>query len=119
MRALDLVKLKAPPKFAVAKAVTIGICGLIVCYGAFLFCGHFLFFHGANLETQRQQALQGKMTVVTEDGATCYRTLFDNHSSQIVSIEKGPCRNPETSQMEAFRDPDGPLGSIRKALNGR
>jgi hypothetical protein len=119
MRVLDLVKLRSWSNFVIAKAVTIGICGVIICYSAFLFFGHFPFFHGVSLETQREQALQGKLTVVTEDGATCYRTLFDNHSSQIVSIEKGPCRDSGTSQIEAFRDPDGPLGSIRKALGGK
>jgi len=119
MRALGLVKSGAWSNFAIAKAVAIAICAIIVCYGAFLFFGHSPFFQGATLEAQRQQAARGKLTVTTGDGAVCYRTIFDNHSSQIISIEKGPCHESGTAQTEDFRDPDGPLGSIRKALSKR
>jgi hypothetical protein len=119
MRALDFVKLRALPNFAIAKVATIAVCAVIVCYGAFLFFGHSPFFHGATMEAQRQQSLQGKLTVAAGDGAVCYRTLFDNRSSQIISIEKGPCRGSGMARTEDFHDPDGPLGSIRKALSGR
>jgi hypothetical protein len=119
MRALDLVTLRTSRNFAIAKTVTIGICTVIVGYGGFLFFAHSPIFHGATIEAQRQQTLQGKMTVMSGDGAICYRTLFDNHTSQIVRIEKGPCRELGTHQVENFPDSDGPLGSIRKALNAK
>jgi len=119
MRALDLGKLRAWSNLAIVKAVTIAICAIIVCYGAFLFFGHSPFFQGADLEVQRRQVAAGKLTVATGDGAVCYRTLFDNHSSQIIRIEKGPCRESGIAQPENSRDADGPLGSIRKALSKR
>ena len=103
-------------KFAVAKAVTITICTLIVVYGGFLFYFHRTSFPGGNIDRPRQ-TLEGKLTIATEGGTVCYRTVFDNQSSHIVRAEKGDCR--ETPIPENSRDTDGPLGSIRKALNGR
>jgi hypothetical protein len=103
-------------KLAIAKGVTITICALIVAYGGFLFFFHSTSFSGGGMDRQRQ-ALEGKLTIASEDGTICYRTRFDNQSSHILSAEKGACREPSTAQ--APRDADGPLGSIRKALNGR
>jgi hypothetical protein len=119
MRTPDLVTLRAWSNLGLVKAIAIAVCAIIVCYGAFLFFGHSPFFQGASLEAQRQQAAPGKLTVASGDGAVCYRTIFDNHSSQIIRIEKGPCRESVAAQPENFHEGDGALGSIRKALSKR
>jgi len=113
-----LLKLGASRDFAIAKAATVTICTLIVGYGAFLFIFNSAFFHAAGTDAAARQASQGKLTVVTGDGTICYRTLFDNRSSNIVRVERGACREPSAEGPNS-RDADGPLGSIRKALNGK
>jgi len=104
--------------FAVAKATTIAVCVLILGYGGFLFFVRSVSSYGAGVDASRQ-TLHGKLTIVTEDGSVCYHTLFDNQSSHIVSAEKGLCRESSHPVAPDPQDTDGPLGSIRKALNGR
>ena len=113
------MKLRLSYDFAVAKIATVAICAVIVGYSAFLFFVNSASFRGASSEAQGRTPLQGKLTVVAADGTVCHRTVFDNQSSHIVSVETGSCREPTVSEAPLARDPDGPLGSIRKALNGK
>jgi hypothetical protein len=105
--------------FSVVKAATTAICALIVAYGAFLFFARSAPLSGVTLQTQSTQPVRGKLTVVTGDSAICYRTYFDNKSSHIVSVEKGWCNEMGAPTARDLSDQDGPLGSIRKALNGK
>jgi hypothetical protein len=112
-----LRNLKASHDFVAVKAATIAVCTLIVGYGVFLFFANSPFLHGTGTAATGRQAIQVKLTVVTADGAVCSRTLFDNRSSRIVSVERGACDEAAASGSAAAHDDDGPLGSIRKALN--
>jgi hypothetical protein len=100
----------------VAHVVAAAICVLIVGSGAFLLFGASRSLRGAQTQAQYLAAQQGKLLIVTEQGATCQQLSFDNRTGQIVNIQKGPCRNAGWPQASAD---DTPLGSIRKALNGR
>jgi hypothetical protein len=111
-----LLKLREPHEFIAAKAATITVCALILGYGGFLLF-HSGMSGGGGATAQNEPALQGQFTIVTDGGATCYRTFFDNRSSFIVGTAKGACR--ERTTADAALDSDGPLGSIRKALNGK
>jgi hypothetical protein len=58
---------------------------------------------------------QGRLVVVSEDGATCQQMSFDNRTGYIIGARKAPCAQLNTPQLDA----DTPLGSIRKALRGK
>ena len=102
----------------VARAAVIAICMLIIGSGAFLLIGRSLAQRTseAQVQVQRRQAAEGRLLIVTDEGATCQQLSFDNNTGQIVNVHKGTCR--EAGWPQAALEADSPLGSIRKALNG-
>ena len=53
--------------------------------------------------------------IVSEEGAMCQQMSFDNKTGYIIGVQKAPCVQLNTPQLDA----DTPLGSIRKALRGK
>jgi hypothetical protein len=100
----------------VARTVIAAIGILIVGSGAFLLFGQSLSLRNVQTQAQSLTAQQGKLLIVTEEGATCQQLSFDNKTGQIVNLQKGPCRDAGWPRPAAD---DTPLGSIRKTLNGR
>jgi hypothetical protein len=100
---------------AVARTIFAAIC--IVFLGC---CGFLLF--GTSLSLQRlqeptHQARQGTLLIVNDEGTTCRQMSFDNITGQIVSVQKGPCRQVMAPQARLSSEDETPMGSIRKALS--
>jgi hypothetical protein len=101
-------RLVARTVFAVICAVFLGCCG-------------FLLF-GTSLSLQRQEATQhqvrqGTLLVVTDEGTTCRQMSFDNVTGEVVSVQKGLCRQVMAPPARLSSEDETPLGSIRKALS--
>jgi hypothetical protein len=115
MKPAPALKWKAV-NFAVGRIVVLATCVLLVGAAAALLLGKSLSTRSIEAQAQRQQ---GKMLIVRDEGLTCQQMSFDNRTGHIVSVQTGSCRDVTTSQSQHAPDPDTPLGSIRKALNGR
>jgi hypothetical protein len=93
----------------------IAICALSLACAGFLIVGKSPPLPTAEVPTPRAWSQQGRLVVVSEEGATCQQMSFDNKTGYIIGLQKGPCGQLNTPQLDA----DTPLGSIRKALRGR
>ena len=114
MRPTVRARSRTARNFAVTRAAVIAVCALIVAAGGALLIGRLRSTHQSEIQTQRAEAQQGRLVIVTDAGATCQNLSFDNRTGQIVNLHTGPCADAAQGL-----DADTPLGSIRKALNRR
>jgi hypothetical protein len=104
-----------PDDLRAAWITLIAICALSLGGAGFLHLRKSPPLPTAEVPTPHGWSQQGRLVVVSEEGATCQQMSFDNKTGYIIGVQKAPCAQLNTPQLDA----DTPLGSIRKALRGQ
>ena len=104
-----------PDDLRAAWITLIAICTLSLGCAGFLLLRKSPPLPTAEVPTPHGWSQQGRLVVVSEEGATCQQMSFDNKTGYIIGMQKTPCRQLNARQP----DDDSPLGSIRRALKGK
>ena len=104
-----------PDDLRAAWITLIAICALSLGCAGFLLLRKSPPLPTAEVPTPHGWSQQGRLVVVSEEGAMCQQMSFDNKTGYIIGVQKAPCGQMNTPQLDA----DTPLGSIRKALRGK